>query len=295
MKFGKYKRWEISAHLLMVILTFLSLVPFVLLITSSITDENTVIRNGYSFFPQKLSIDAYAYIFQQLNTIGRGYLNTAIVTIIGTFAGVIMSGFFGYVVSRKNLPGRAWILFFVTFTMMFSGGATASYITYTKIFDFKNTIFGLIIPGLLMNGYYVMTFRNYFENSIPESLLEAAKIDGATEVKTFFKIVLPLSTPIFLTIGLPAALMYWNDWINAQYYLSPGSKLQTIQSILNNMNENIKFLQNNNLGNQFSSSSIPSTTVRMAMAVVGIVPLICAFPFMQKYLVRGLTVGGVKE
>ena len=186
----------------------------------------------------------------------------------------------------------------VTFTMMFSGGMTASYLIYTKIFHLKNTIFGLIVPGLLMNGYYIMTFRNYFENSIPEALLEAAKIDGASEFKTFFKIVLPLSGPILATIGLPAALMYWNDWMNGMYYLNLGSKLQTIQTILNNMNENIKFLQNNNLGgaaSSFNSADIPTTTVRMAMAVVGVLPLLCVFPFLQKWLSRGLTSGAVKE
>lgn len=298
MKLGKYKRWTISAHVLMAILSFLALVPFVLLIMSSITEENTVIRNGYSFFPEKFSLDAFKYIFEQWQTIGKAYINTAIVTLVGTVTGVTISAFLGYMVSRKELPGRSWILFFITFTMMFSGGLTAQYIIYTKIFHLKDTIFGLIIPSFLMNGYYVMTFRNYFENTIPESLLEAAKIDGATEVKVFWKIVLPLSGPIVATIAFPAALLYWNDWINGTYYLTLGSKLQTIQTILNNMNENIKYLQNSNLGvaaSQFDSSTIPTTTVRMAIAVVGIAPVICAFPFIQRWLVRGLTVGAVKE
>ena len=297
MKYNSYRKWTISGHVVMAILSFLAIVPFVLLIASSITDENTVIRNGYSFFPQEFSLAAYRFIFEQWQTIGRGYLNTIIVTVMGTSVGVTIASFFGYTLSKKNLPGRAWILFLVSFTMMFSGGMTASYIIYTRIFHLKNTVFGLIIPGLLMNGYYVMMFRNYFQNHIPESLLEAAKIDGATEMKIFWKIVLPLSGPIFATIGLPVALMYWNDFMNGMYYLNSGSKLQTIQTILNNMNENIKFLQNNNLGaaaSKFDSSNIPSTTVRMAIAVVGVAPLICAFPFLQRWLVRGLTVGAVK-
>jgi putative aldouronate transport system permease protein len=295
MKLGRNKKWEISAHLLMFILAFLAIIPFVLLIISSFSDETTVIRNGYSFFPQKFSLEAYKYIFNQWQVVGRGYMVTILVTCIGTLLGVTISAFFGYALSRKELRGRAILLFLVTFTMMFSGGATASYVIYTKIFHLKNTIFGLIIPGLLMNGFYVMTFRNFFENSIPVALLEAAKIDGASEIKTFFKIVLPLSGPIMLTIGLPMALTYWNDWMNGMYYLSLNSKLQSIQTILNNMNENIKFLQTNNLGSKISSAEIPSTTIRMAMAVVGIVPLICIFPFLQKWLVRGLTVGAVKE
>lgn len=296
MKKGKNKKWVVGAHVSMIVLSFLALVPFILLITSSFTDETTVIRNGYSFFPEKFSIDAYRYLFEQWQTIGRAYINTAIVTVIGTTVGVMISAFFGFTVSRRNLPGRAWILFFITFTMFFHGGMTIQYIIYTKIFNLKDTIWGLIIPGLLMNGYYVMSFRNYFENTIPDALLEAGKIDGASEFKLFWKIVFPLSGAIFATIGLPAALMYWNDWMNGMYYLNMGSKLQTVQTILNNMNENVKFLSENaTAASQFDSSTIPTTTIRMAIAVVGIAPIICAFPILQKWLVRGLTVGAVKE
>jgi putative aldouronate transport system permease protein len=298
MKTSKYRNWEISGHVLMVILAILAIAPFIILVSSSFTDETTVIRNGYSFFPKKFSLEAYKYIFEQWQIIGRGYMVTIIVTLIGTVVGISMSGTLGYVLSRKELPGRAIILFLITFTMMFNGGLTATYINYTKIFHLKNTIWSLIIPGLLMNGYFVMTFRNYFENSIPGALLEAAKIDGASEFKTFIKIVLPLSGPIIATVGLPVGLMYWNDWQNAMYYLNTNSKLQSIQSILNNMNENIKFLQSNegrSVASQLDASQIPETTIRMAIAVVGVLPLICMFPLLQNWLVRGLTVGAVKE
>ena len=292
----KYRKWAISAHVLMIVLSFLAIVPFVLLVASSFTDETTVIRNGYSFFPKKFSISAYQYIFEQWGTIGKGYINTFIVTAIGSTIGVTIAAICGYTVSRRNLPARSFILFFILFTMFFSGGMTLQYIIYTKIFNLKDTYLGLIIPGLLTNGFSVMMFRNYFENSIPESLLEAGKIDGASEMKLFWKIVVPLSGPIFATIAVPATLMYWNDWMNGMYYLSMGSKLQTIQTIMNNMNENILFMQQNaGVASQFSAATIPSTTVRMAIAVVGVAPLICAFPILQKWLVRGLTVGAVKE
>jgi putative aldouronate transport system permease protein len=298
LNFGRYKKWEISGHIVLSILALLAIIPFVLMLISSFTDEHTVVRNGYSFFPEKFSLAAYQYVFDQWQTIGKGYMVTVIVTCVGTFIGTSISALLGWTLSRKNLPGRSWLLFLVTFTMMFHGGLTAQYIIYTQIFELKNTIFGLILPNLLLNGYFVMTFRNYFETSIPGTLLEAAKIDGASEVKTFFKIVLPLSGPIIVTIALPLALLYWNDWTNGLYYLSHDSKLQSIQTILNNINENIKFLQNNNLGtasSDASSAELPSTTIRMAMAVVGVVPIICAFPFLQKWLVRGMTEGAVKE
>ncbi|MDF2521118.1 MAG: sugar transporter permease, partial [Clostridia bacterium] len=167
MKKSKYFKWEISGHILMTILALLAIVPFVLLVSSSFSDEVTVIRNGYKFFPEKFSLEAYKYIFDQWQIIGRGYMVTVVVTCIGTVTGVTMAALFGYVLSRKDLPGRRILLFFITFTMMFNGGLTATYINYTKVFHLKNTIWGLIIPGLLMNGYFVMTFRNYFETSIP--------------------------------------------------------------------------------------------------------------------------------
>lgn len=297
-KISNDKKWEISAHILLIVLSIIALIPFILLIISSFTDENTVLLNGYSFFPQKLSLKAYMYIFAQISVIGRGYLVSIVVTLVGTAVGVTIGALCGYTVSRKELPGRSFILFIITFTMMFGGGLTAQYLVYTQMFHLKDTLLGLLLPNLLTNGYYIMMFRNYFENSIPEPLIEAAKIDGASEFKIFLRVVMPLSLPIVVTIALPVALMYWNDWTNGLYYLTLGSKLQTIQTILNNMNENIKFLQSNSmsgLASQLDVGQIPATTIRMAIAVVGVLPLICIFPFLQKYLARGLTVGAVKE
>ena len=248
-----------------------------------------------AFLPAKLSLAAYKYLFTQWEMLGRGYLITIIVTIVGTAIGVTIASLLGYVLSRKELPGRSILLFMVAFAMLFNGGLTATYIIYTQIFHLKNTIFGLIVPGLLMNGYFVMMFRNYFEHSIPNALLEAAKIDGAGEVTVFFKIVVPLSLPMVATVALPQGLMYWNDWMNGMYYLTPDSKLQSIQTIMNNMNENIKFLQNNSTITGIDISNIPSTTVRMAIAVVGILPILIIFPYIQNWFVRGVTVGAVKE
>lgn len=289
------KRWRISAHVVMIILSICAIAPFLLLIISSFTDENAAITNGYSFLPASFSLGAYKYLLTQWEMLGRGYLVTIIVTVVGTTVGTVISALIGYTLSRKELPGRTILLFVVAFTMLFNGGLTAAYIIYTQIFHLKDTIFGLIIPGLLMNGFFVMMFRNYFENSIPHALLEAAKIDGASEITIFSRIVVPLSMPMIATVGLPQALLYWNDWMNGMYYLSANSKLQSIQTILNNMNENIKFLANNNTITGVDLSTIPSTTVRMAIAVVGILPILFIFPLIQNWFVRGVTVGAVKE
>jgi len=208
---------------------------------------------------------------------------------------VVMAAMIGYTLSKRDLPGRNIILFLVTFSMLFNGGLTATYIIYTQIFQIKNTIFGLLIPNLLLNGYNIMMLRNYFEFTIPPALIEAAHIDGAGQTMIFRKIVVPLSMPMLATVSLTSALRYWNDWMNGVYYLSANSKLQSIQTILNSMNENIKFLQQNNMGTTVDASSIPSVTVRMAIAVVGIAPILCLYPFFQKWFVKGIAAGAVKE
>lgn len=295
MRTASDKRWERAGHIVMIILSFLALAPFILLLIASFTDEAAALRNGYSYFPEKWSLEAYGYIFSQWATIGRSYLVTIGVTAAGTVISLVMSGMLGYVVSRKELPGRSVILFLLSFTMLFNGGMTSTYIIYTQVFHIKNTIFGLLVPNLLMNAYSVMMFRNYFEMSIPDALMEAAKVDGASETKTFFKIVVPLSKPMVASVGLTVALMYWNDWTNGLYYLSVNSKLQSIQTLLNNMNENVKYLQQNSLASTVASSAIPSTTIRMAIAVVGILPILLLYPFFQKWFVKGMMAGAVKE
>lgn len=289
------KRWGFAGHVLMAVLAVLAIAPFVLLVIASFTEESAAIRNGYSYLPESWSLNAYKYIAAQWATIGRSYLVSIFVTAVGTVVSVIISAMLAFVVSRRELPARSVILFALTFTMLFNGGLTSTYIIYTQIFHIKNTIFGLLVPGLLMNAYNVMMFRNYFETTIPDALMEAAKIDGARETTIFFKIVVPLSLPMVATVGLTVALMYWNDWQNGLYYLSTNSKLQSIQTLLNNMNENIKYLQQNNVGTAFTVADMPSTTIRMAIAVVGILPILLLYPFFQKWFVQGMMSGAVKE
>lgn len=288
------KRWAFAGHVVMVILTIAAIAPFLLLIIASFTAESAAIRNGYSFVPKEWSLEAYRYILGQWQVIGRGYLVSISVTFIGTLAGLVFAAMLAYTLSKRELPGRGAILFFVTFSMLFNGGLTATYIIYTQVFHIKNTIFGLLLPNLLVSGYSVMMLRNYFEFTIPGALLEAAHIDGASEKTIFLKIVIPLSVPMLATVGLTSALRYWNDWMNGVYYLSANSKLQSIQTILNNMNENVKFLQQNNLGTNVDSSSIPSVTIRMAIAVVGILPILCLYPLFQKWFVKGASAGAIK-
>lgn len=288
------KGWNIAANIIMCVLSFLALAPFVLLIIASFTDDVVASTTGYTYFPAKFSLAAYEYIVAQWEMLGRAYMMTIIVTAIGTTVGVIMTALLGYMLSERNLPGRRALNFYVVFTMLFNGGLVPTYIMYVNTFHIKNTIWGLIVPNLLLNGFMVMLVRNYFENSIPRDLYESARIDGASEFQTFFRIALPLSTPILATVGLMMGIAYWNDWQNGLYYLSnKGKDLYTIQNILNNINENIAFLASNattgvNLGD------LPTTTVRMAIAVVGVLPVLIVYPFFQKYFAKGITMGAVK-
>ena len=288
------KGWNIAANIVMVLLSFLALAPFVLLIIASLTDEGVAMSFGYSYFPQKWSTSAYQYIASQAGRLGRAYMMTIIVTAVGTGVGVMITALLGYMLSNPALPGRKWLNLYVVFTMLFNGGLVPTYIMYVKTFAIKNTIFGLIVPNLLCSAFLVMLARNYFENSIPRDLYEAARIDGASEFQTFFRVALPLSTPILATIGLMMGLAYWNDWQNGLYYLSDQSaNLKTIQNILNDINTNIAYLASNSTAG-VSVTDLPTQTARMAIAVVGILPILVIYPFFQKYFAKGITMGAVK-
>lgn len=294
MKTNSQKRWEISANVIMCIFSFLALAPFVLLIIASFTDETVVLENGFSYFPAKWSSFAYNYIIQQWEMLGWAYLMTIVVTAIGTAVGLVMTALLAYMLSQRDLPGRRFLNLYVVFTMLFNGGLVPTYIMYVRTFHIKDTIFALIIPNLLLNAFLVMLTRNYFENNIPRELYEAARIDGASEFKNFTTIALPLSVPILATVGLMMGIAYWNDWQNGLYYLNDqGKNLYTIQNILNNINQNIAFLASNaTVG--VNLADLPTTTVRMAIAVVGILPVLILYPFFQKYFARGLVAGAVK-
>jgi putative aldouronate transport system permease protein len=194
-----------------------------------------------------------------------------------------------------GLPGKKIISFYVLFTMLFSGGLVPSYMMWSNIFHIKNTYGALIFPSLLCSAFHIMITRSYFQNNIPGEILESARIDGMTEFGIFFKIVLPLSTPIIATIGFMRALMYWNDWTNSLYYITD-KNLVSIQALLNNMLTNAQYLAQSMDASMVAtdSANVPSLTLRMAVAVVGMLPMIALYPFFQKYYMKGLTVGAVK-
>ena len=281
-----------SAHAVLILLTLAAIVPFVLLIIASFTDNNVAITEGFSFFPSKWSTDAYQYIVNEKDTMLRAYGITIVVTLIGTTLGLLISVMLAYSLANSDLPGRNFMTFFVTLTMLFNGGLVPTYLIYTNVFHIKDTLAALIVPNLLMNGFNVILIRNYFATGVPTVLYEAARIDGASEFYIFYRIALPLSKPILATVGLLMGIAYWNDWQNGLYYLNDTS-LYSIQNILNRINENISFLASTSTSG-VKISDLPTSTIRMAIAVIGILPIVCIYPFFQEYFVRGIAVGAVK-
>ncbi len=294
MKEKPFSRYQILANVVMILMTLVVVLPFLLLLMSSLTDENILVANGYSFLPEKFSLASYQYIIQSGDKIAKAYLISILVTLIGTVIHVLLAALMSYPLAVRNLPGRKIMMFYVFFTMLFNGGIVPSYIMWSS-FGVKDTIWAQLLPVLLLNAWNVMMIRTYFQTSIPESLYEAARIDGASEYKIFSVIVLPLGKPILVTMGTFAGLTYWNDWTNALYYIVRNKNLYNVQNLLNQMVSNIQYLtQSTNSNVSSAAASIPATGIQMAIAFVAILPIMMIFPMFQKYYAKGITLGSVK-
>lgn len=280
-------------HLIFCLLVLACIVPFVLLVMSSFTSESALMQNGYSLFPKEFSLEAYKYLIQKGTTILRGYGITILVTVVGTLISVTITTLLAYPLSRPELPHRNVFSFIVFFTMLFNGGLVPTYIMYTQVFHIKNTIWALVVPALLMNAFYVIMMRSFFTANIPDSLIEAARIDGAGELRILAQIVLPLSKPMMATLALMIGLGYWNDWLNGLYYLTD-TRYFSIQNILNRMIADVQFLASASSVTSGISANLPSVGIRMAIAVIGVLPILIIYPFFQKAFVKGIVIGGVK-
>ena len=289
-----FSKYQILSNLIMIIWTILIVLPFILLFMSSITDEKVLVANGYGFWPAKFSMDAYGYILKSGKKILSAYGVSILITAIGTLLNVFLSAMMAYPLAVKNLPGRKFMNFFVFFTMLFNGGIVPSYLMWTS-FGIKDTLWAQLLPNFLVSAWNVMMIRTYFTTSIPDSLYEAAEIDGATQFEVFKSVVIPLGKPILVTMGTFAGLTYWNDWTNGLYYLVKRKDFYNVQNLLNQMVSNIQYLATSSNSNVTSAAAtIPSTAIQMAIAFIAILPIMLIFPFFQKYYSKGLTLGGVK-
>ncbi len=293
---GTNKGFRIFANATMVILMLCCLLPFILLIMASITDEATLTLYGYSFFPRKFNLRAYDYLFQSIERIARAYGITILVTVVGTTLNVTMTMFMAYLLSKQDLPGRNFLSFFIFFTMLFSGGMVPSYIVWSQYMHVGDSLTGLIFPNLALGAYNVILMRTYFTTNVPKDILEAAEMDSCSELGMLFRIAIPLSKPMLSTVSLFSALAYWNDWINGLYYLTRRGDLYSIQNVLNSMMNNVQFLKESSMDISSSqiTTQIPTSGVRMAIAVISIIPIMIIYPFFQKAFIKGIVIGGVK-
>ncbi len=293
------RRARARAAAILALVCALWIVPMVVLFSASISSNNAVLREGYGFLPRQVDFSAYEYLFSKSGAIVHALGVSFAVMAAGTAASTLLAAFLAYPLSRPGLRGRALVLGLILFTMLFNGGLVPTYMIYTQVIDLRDSFAALIVPNLLLSGFQVILMRTYFMKSIPASILEAAEIDGASPMRVFFQVVLPLSLPIFATVGFLQASVYWNDWFNAMLYIN-ATDLMGLQAVMNQMLTNLNFLSSlsqNAISGALggAAASPPTATIRMSMAVLGILPSLILFPIAQKYLVQGLTLGGTKE
>ena len=281
--------------LVFILLALVCFMPALLVLIVSFSAESSVVSKGYSYWPNAWSLESYRYLGRQIEYIGRAFLNSIGVTVVGTAMGLVLCSTMGYALSRPNYRLRKFFTWYIFIPMLFSGGLVASYMINAQILGLKNTYWALILP-ICCSSFYIIIMRTFFQTSVPDAIIESAKIDGARQIRIFVQIVLPISLPAVATIGLFYTFAYWNDWLMAKYYLNSNTQdLFPLQYVLISLESSIEFLSRNS---QFmapgEASKVPAETVRMAMVMIAVVPIACSYPFFQKYFISGLTIGAVK-
>lgn len=284
-------------NILFAVLALCCFAPIVLIFMISITDNDVVAREGYQLFvtAETFSAEAYSYLWGQRQTILHSLWVSFYVTVLGTVIGVTLTCLLGYVLSRKEHILNGFLTIMVFIPMVFGGGLAASYVVNTQLLNLENSMWVLIIP-LAVSSWNVTIARTFFKSTVPDSIIESAKIDGASQMTIFFRIVLPISKPVLATIGLFLAFAYWNDWFQSKMYVTD-TDLYSLQALLNTMQDNLNYLTKNPVAALTATDlqrAMPKESVRMAIAFVVAVPIACVYPFFQKYFISGLTIGAVK-
>lgn len=272
-----------------------AVIPLIFCIIISFTHKDSLNKIGFSFFPEKWSLAAYASIWDIKETVVRAFFVSVFVTVVGTVVGLLLNATMGYVLSRQSFKLRKLYTWIVFIPMIFNGGMVASYLIITKSLRLNNTVWALILP-LAVTSFYVIILRTFFTTTVPDSLIESGKIDGASQMRIFFQIVLPISLPALATIGLFLSFAYWNDWFNALMYID-NEKLYPLQFVLMKIEQTLTFLmgaQNMDPSARLVFQNMPAEAFRMALVIILVIPIACSYPFFQKYFVSGLTIGAVK-
>ena len=282
-------------NVIFIILSLMCVLPIVLIFIISITDEQSIAQNGYQIIPDMLSASAYSFLWGERAMILQALWISVEVTVVGTAIGVLLTTTMGYVLSRPGYKLNGLFSTIVFIPMIFSGGMVASYVVIAQMLNLRDTIWSLILP-LCVSSFNVTICRTYFRTNIPDAVIELAKIDGASQLTIFARIVVPISKPLLATIGLFLAFGYWNDWFQSSLYISDDNLL-SLQALLNQLQKNMEFLTKNptaGMSLQDYRLAMPTESVRMAIAIIIAVPIACVYPFFQKYFISGLTVGAVK-
>lgn len=282
-------------NVMFVILSFICVFPFFFVLMISISSEESIRNIGYALIPQSFSSAAYEFLWNERDTILQSLWVSIEVTVVGTVIGVILTTTMGYVLSRPQYKLRGFMQWVVFIPMIFTGGMVANYVVISNILHLNDTLWCLVLP-LAVSSWNVTISKTFFRQTIPDEIIESAKIDGASQLTIFARIVVPISKPVFATVALFLTFGYWNDWLQAALYISK-DKLRALQPLLQTMMGQLDYLANNptaGLSLQQYRNQMPSESVRMAIATIIVVPIACAYPFFQKYFISGLTVGAVK-
>ncbi len=281
--------------LLFITLALTTVLPVVFVFIISISSEASIAANGYSFFPSEFALGAYQYLWDSKDYIGRAFLNSIGITIVGTLLGLILTSTLGYTLSRPNFRLRKLYTMMLLIPMLFSGGLVATYMINSQVYRLKNTYWAMILPGAC-STFYVIVMRTFFQTTLPDGIIESGKIDGASQLRIFVQLVLPISLPVIATIGLFLTFNYWNAWYSAMLYLDSNHReLYPLQYVLISIEKNISFMaKNEEYFREESMRNLPSETMRMAIVMVVVIPIACSYPFFQRYFVGGLTIGAVK-
>lgn len=282
-------------NIIFILLALICIIPVFFVFMISISSEESIAQNGYRFIPEVFSLDAYKFLGREISMILDALGVSVVVTAVGTALGVALTTLMGYVISRRSYKLNNFFTMLVFIPMVFNGGMISSYVVNTQFMHLKDTMWALILP-LCVSSFNVVICKTFFRTNIPESVIESAQIDGATQFQIFGKIALPLSKPLLATIALFLTFGYWNDWFQSSLYITDSS-LYSLQALLDHFERNMQaMLSNPALGVSMTDyiNSMPKEGARMAMAVIIIVPIACCYPFFQKYFISGLTVGAVK-
>ena len=282
-------------NVMFVILSIICVFPFIFVLMISISSEESIRNIGYALIPQSFSSAAYEFLWNEKDMILQSLFVSIEVTVIGTVLGVVLTTTMGYVLSRPQFKLRGFLQWVVFIPMIFTGGMVANYVVTSNILHLNDTLWCLVLP-LAVSSWNVTISKTFFRQTIPDSIIESAKIDGASQLTIFARIVVPISKPVFATVALFLTFGYWNDSLQAALYISKDS-LRALQPLLQTMMGQLDYLANNptaGLSLQQYRNQMPSESVRMAIATIIVVPIACAYPFFQKYFISGLTVGAVK-